>query len=149
MQLINEMLVYPEEVGKNQCYMFTANSTLTHNGELVMVADSALDFKKAYPNTPKGFGRRIMHLTQFNALFTLQDEGVIGALQTKYHWKEESPLELVETSLEILKGAAHKNPDYTFHLPFPGIGKDGLSIEQVMPLVEKLPDNVRVYLDAR
>jgi len=45
----------------------------------------------------------------------------------------------------MLKAYAFKTPTKIIHLPFPGIGFGGLSVEAVEPLLRVLPDNVCVW----
>ena len=67
------------------------------------------------------------------------------AFQTKIHYKDKSPLDLVKKSVTRLKFLATLFDDCLFGLPFPAINNGGLTKEVVLPIIESLPDNVLVF----
>lgn len=73
----------------------------------------------------------------------------ISAFQVKYHWADEADLDLIAVSVATLIVEAEINlkcdPDWTAFLNFPGIGNGRLKREDVLPLVEKLPDCITVW----
>lgn len=83
----------------------------------------------------------------FGVRFVKHNSQWIGAFQTKYNWQDPSPLELVKYSVFKLTEIARVRPKYIFHLPFPAISNGGQSVDDVLPLLKCLPDNVIVYLD--
>ena len=146
MILVNKRLDYARGLVGDNIYMFTANSTIRNNGCLVMGAGCAKAVRDTYQGIDQLFGDKI-DINQYGVEFVQWKEQFIGAFQTKYHWQNGSPLGLVEYSCQKLTHIANKRPQHTFHLPFPAISHGGRGVEEVMPLVKMLPDNVIVYLD--
>lgn len=150
MILKRELLQYQKgEVGNN-IYMFTANSTLNQNGGLVMGAGNAKAVRDTYVGIDKSFGNKVEHLSEFNVLFvpcpTNNTVQWIGAFQSKIDWKDKSPLQLVQNSVNKLKHIAEERPQHTFHLPCPAVNHGGRSKKEILDMLQILPDNVVVYL---
>lgn len=156
MKLINSLLEYPNEIPEKHVYMFTGNKTVMRSGELIMGGGNALAFKKAYPESPIAFGNiftlkivnrdtvlnYFMDASRFKA-----GKGLLGCMFTKINPKDPSPLEMVIEAIEDLKiTATTHGRNFTFHLPYPSIGLGGLKREDLDPYIEKLPDNVYVYV---
>jgi len=146
MILIKDKLIYPTFVKQNCVFLFTSNSIVKKDGTLVMGAGSAKDFKEVYTKAPKYFGGVVKDFPTIPVHLVRRDEGLVGSFKTKNHWKEPSTLEIVKTSVKMLKLHAETHPEWSIYLPFPGIGFGGLDIESVLPLLEELPDNVFVFL---
>lgn len=71
----------------------------------------------------------------------------IGIFQVKYHWGKPAVMDLIEYSVGRLCEMLCESPmsGWSVSLNFPGIGNGGLEKEVVMPLVQRLPDNVTVW----
>jgi len=68
-------------------------------------------------------------------------------LQTKRNWKDESPLELVQKSIERLDEISRRDPKTTFHCPKFGCGHGKRDwLKEIRPLCVNLPDNVWIYV---
>ena len=64
----------------------------------------------------------------------------------KSHWKEPARLDIIEQSCKVLSYFLAKYPEISrVDLNFPGIGNGKLKREDVLPLIEQLPDNVHVW----
>lgn len=142
-----------DELGKADLILFTANSMLkqTPKGpELVMGKGAAKEAKDRFPRLPLFLGQMI---------FTYGLQGMsygvmvpawhptwgtfVGAFQTKYDWRDKSDLDLIRFSCHCLTDML---PPYArIALPFPGVGNGGRKREDVLPLLEGLPDHVWVY----
>lgn len=147
MILKHERLSYKRGLVGSEIFMFTANSTIRANGNLVMGAGSAKSVRDIYQGIDKQFGSKIVNLQEFNVTFVKWKEQWIGAFQTKLHWQKESPLYLVRDGVEKLTRIANERPQWVFHLPCPAVNHGGQSVKDVLPLLEQLPDNVIIYLD--
>ena len=93
------------------------------------------------------FGEKIVSGKEFNLSFVKYNTQWIAAFQTKVDWRKESPLHLVKDSVDTLTTVATEHPKWTYHLPFPAISHGGQSVDEGLPLLHNLPDNVLVYLD--
>jgi len=147
MILKRKRLKYERGLVGNEIFMFTANSTIRSNGNLVMGSGCARTVRDFYKGIDKTLGKCINHLDIFGVKFVQHGEQFIGAFQTKINWQDSSPLDLVETSIGMLKQVAKKRPNHTFHLPCPAVNHGGQTVEDVLPMLDKLPDNVIIYLD--
>ena len=76
--------------------------------------------------------------------YILQHKNII-AFQTKRHYRDNSPIDLVSKSMNRLKFLATVFEDSIFGLPFPAINNGGLNREDVLPMLFSLPDNVLVF----
>jgi hypothetical protein len=127
-----------------------------------MGAGVALEAKKKFKGIDEVFGAYIHTIINVGRLFQQHITGMsstgcclygcvpklyhsLGMFQTKYHWKDKSPLDLIEFSTNMLHHYAESRPDETFHLPYPGINNGGLRPGQVYPIIKNLPDNVFVW----
>ncbi len=150
---VGDMLAHYEEIVESKGYMlFTANSTLKSNQELVMGAGIAKQVAQMFPLMPAIAGRVVRDRCNDKGVYgVIMDTGrkpmmPIGLFQTKTDWKKNSTLELVEHSLSVLSAYAHKTRTYDFHVNFPAIGKGGLRREDVVPLLmDILPRNVHIW----
>ena len=123
----------------------TTNSILNKKGELVMGAGIALEAKNRYPKLPSVFGDKVDRLDAVGGdYYILQHKNII-AFQTKRHYRENSPVDLVRKSINRLKFLATFFDDKVFGLPFPAINNGGLKKEDVLPMLLVLPDNVLVF----
>jgi hypothetical protein len=139
-----------EQYNGRDLLLFTANSVISGNG-LVMGKGAALDFKRAFPHLPFALAglmreRGIDSAGDFGLLVVndLEGQPTLGAFQTKRHWKHPSQLEIIEASLERLSQHLLET-DQTVHLNFPGVGLGKLNRNQVLPLLEGLPERVTIW----
>jgi len=131
----------------------TCNNQLTKQGSLVMGAGAAREMLKYFPKAAQTAGEVIGKVREhsksdfYGFLLTLDTDHdrLLGFLQTKYHWRDPSPLELVERSLIVFALSADRHPDISFACNMPGIGLGGLAREVVVPLVNSLPENITFY----
>ena len=143
--------------------LVTCNSYIKKDGSLVMGRGAALEMKMKYPNIDKDFGNILSykydgvpeHLTYgvtlvcgFPYLNTqpelemgIVSKKLFGVFQVKYHYKDDANLDLIRFSTEMLCGIFGKAS-----MNFPGIGFGHLQYKDVLPIVEKLPDNVTLYM---
>lgn len=157
MQIIEKDILDDEEILDYIC--FTSNSFVKNNGSLVMGAGFAKSIKDKFPNIDLEFGKLInsitdlvsIHRTSYDILkrnfprYGLVFIDNIGAFQTKYSFNNPSTVELIQFSTEKLKEFAENNPNKLIGLNYPGIGLGKLQEEQVLPIIETLPDNVLIY----
>lgn len=119
----------------------TTNGMVKLNGECVMGRGNALQATQKVPGIAKELGSLIKE--QGN-MVTLLDEGRILAFPVKKLWMLKADLALIAESARLLGVMAREMADTMFYLPRPGCGNGGLEWEQVRPMLEGLPGNVRV-----
>lgn len=126
----------------------TTNSFVKRDGKLVMGRGIAQQVRDSYPGIDYDFGTRILKEKAFLKEYNLLHSRVhpkFYAFQVKYHWFSEADLKLIENSCKMLKLRAELEEHNIFFLNFPGIGNGKLSREDVLPLIEDLPDNVTIW----
>lgn len=124
----------------------TTNAISKSNGNLVFGAGIAKQADQRHPKLKVEYGKQLRERGLFNKFYgLLLAEKKYIAFQTKYHWNSNSPLELVQRSIEMLIRLANKYPDKTFALPNKGINNGCLHPNVVLPALKQLPDNVTVF----
>lgn len=147
MQIVRAKLNYTSLPMSGHIHFFTANQVIKTNGRLVMGAGNAKACLDAHPNIDLAMARlfqkyphKLVHTVGSSLSY-----GFVGAFIVKDHWRRPADINLVIKATGQLEQLANDNPSYTFHLPFPPIGKGGLSEHEVYPIIQQLPDNVLVY----
>lgn len=131
----------------NSLAIITTNAIVKNNGALVMGAGIAKTVRDSYPGIDRQFGSWIKHNMDSDKVygFLFNPDEDIAIFQVKKHYADNADLGLIEHSTNMLKAVALEYPDSTFHLNYPGIGNGKLSIGDVQPIIERLPDNVVVW----
>ncbi len=122
--------------------LFTSNSTLNSKKELVMGKGTAKTIKDMFPTLPKYFGKN-MESDEYNMMINLEYK--IIALQTKFHFKYNSPFELVKRSVEKLIKYAEDNPHLRIATPIPGVNNGNLDTMEVLSLFIDKPKNLDIW----
>lgn len=134
----------------------TTNGMVTANG-LVMGKGIAAFAKHRNAHLPEEWGKRVKqegkrlwnsNIYKYGILWpkaSFPNTPDLCAFQTKLHWKDPSPIGLIETSVSQLLKITKVIKDIPIYLPMPGCGNGGLKEEQVLPFLECLPDNVFVW----
>ena len=128
-------------------FCITTNAALTKQSALVMGAGIARQARDRFPGLDLKFGQVIAKLEQPYGLLVLADYPAekVAAFQVKQHFRQNANLSLIEKSTEMLMGWCSAHPDATVALNFPGIGHGKLDKGEVLPIIEKLPDQVQVW----
>jgi len=128
-------------------FCITTNATINKNGELVMGRGIALEAKTRFPELARRLGDIFTSVADMlpNCWYGLILVDNIVAFQTKVDWKNQSDLDLIKFSTGLLAEMATEHLNEQFHLNFPGIGNGGLKREDVLPIIQDLPDNVTVW----
>lgn len=122
-------------------FCITTNSTIKRNGELVMGAGIAREARDRFPDLAAKAGKLITPLSTYGLIII----GKIGLFQTKKHFADNSPLDLIKYSTDKLCEFALAFPDQIIYLNYPGINHGRLTEELVSPVIQCLPDNVTVW----
>jgi hypothetical protein len=144
------MKIIYDDLFKSPCdyVIVTTNNSFDKNGRLIMGKGAALDFKKAYPEMIDIFSALIKKQMDASGYYGLILDKDTGIFQVKYDWRNPADLELITKSTYELLRFAKSHKDWDFGMNFPGIGKNTgeLTVEEVLPIVSKLPDNVYLYI---
>jgi hypothetical protein len=134
---------------KPNLMLVTGNSFLTKGGDVVMGAGAALKLKVAMPGVDTWFGQEINRICGSLGMYGLivHPQRNIGLFQTKYHFKNNADIDLIQESSYHLNIwlSENGNEDRVVYLNYPGIGNGRLPIGDVEPIVNQLPDNVIVW----
>lgn len=131
---------------KGDYLLITSCGWLNAKGELVMGRGTAKEAKLKWPTLPRVFGDMI-HEREYNLIWAhgFDPYLAVGAFQTKYHYGQPADLDLIDRSTEQLCVVAQVFADGSFGMPLPGAGFGHLSRDQVLPVIDRLPNNVFVY----
>jgi len=141
------MKIIYDDLFTNSCTytLVTTSNSFTKDGRLVMGKGAALDLKKKVVDIDRTFADLLRTRTTNNFYgFVIWEK--YGIFQVKYNFKDPAVLDLIRASTYVLTKFAKSHKDWTFAMNYPGIGAGQLSIEEVMPIVSKLPDNVYLYI---
>lgn len=133
--------------------VFTGNKFIRKDGALVMGRGAAREVRDTHPWVQYAAGKAIgISSTDFGFLLLTNSDlrERVGIFQVKRHFMEDARLDLITNSLVALADWYHSVADAygidTVAMNAPGIGNGGLRYEQVMPLLEHVPDWLHVYV---
>ena len=110
------------------------------DGKLIMGAGAAKAMRDRYPGIDRWAATQIT-----GKRYGWISNGTVGMFQSKINYWEPSTVKLIEFSVKKLLAWLEQRPGITVALNFPGIGLGGLTEEEVLPLIEVLPDTVTIY----
>lgn len=108
--------------GSNSYIGVTTNGVIRSNGSLIMGKGIALEARERFKGVDKLLGTLVKN--QGNNVYLLASHGIFS-FPTKDHFKDVSPLELIERSCQQLREAMNKVPNKQFYLIPPGCGLGG------------------------
>lgn len=127
-----------------QIFLATTNNVIVGNS-LVMGAGSAFEMTQRFYGADREFAAAIKQ-TKNPQRYLLVCIGKYGIIQTKYHYKDPSPIELISDSLGRLARLAELFPTTIIHCPFPGIGLGRLRETIVKPYLDGLVQSENVHI---
>lgn len=113
------------------------NSQRDSRGLAIMGAGLALEAKLKIKGIATELGLMLKYGNDVHSL----DQGRIRSFPTKYRWKENASLALIQESVYSLGAEARGSPDTIFVMTRVGCGLGKLRWEEVKPILEQLPDN--------
>lgn len=123
-------------------FMITTNPIRRKDGAVVMGRGIAREAKERFPDLPYHFGRRLeSNGNQFVGCIS----DPIWYFMVKDHWAQPAKLEIIDASVEDCLYKFNEFDGMRVDLNFPGIGNGQLSREDVLPLMERLPDNFHIW----
>ena len=127
-------------------FIVTTNSYIRTDGALVMGRGIAKQLRDRFPGIDKALAAGVKHLGYYGLSAAVgPDFQTIVALQVKYHFADKATLELITASTNTLNAWSRRFNDRRYDMNFPGIGYGGLAYDDVLPIVETLPNNVHVW----
>jgi hypothetical protein len=136
--------------GKTDHFIITTNPVVRNDGACVMGAGIAKQFAQRFPNGPFDLGQEIIlheradYVLDYGAIGTY-DGQLVQFFMVKDHWGNPAKLRIIRDSARRLREVARHHRDQRYDLNFPGIGNGKLTKEEVLPMIEDLPDNVHVW----
>lgn len=124
---------------------FTSNGITKKDGKLVMGAGVAKVFRDTFVGIDQEAGTLVKK--NGNICQVVRDTFVLGkplsivAFPTKYHWKDDSDLDLIEKSASELYNMANQYGWKTVFLPKPGCNNGRLDWNDVKALLQPKLDN--------
>lgn len=136
--------------GKTDMFLFTANPIINKQGLAVMGRGIALQLAERVPTIRRDFAERMRLLAEFWGpcncdIIDRYDDQSVGFFMVKDHWKNQARLDIIERSCKELDSWIMDDAMDRVDLNFPGIGNGKLKRGDVLPIIEKLPDNVHVW----
>lgn len=137
-------------------FLVTTNPIVNRQGLAVMGKGMAKQAADRFPALRKDFADRLAKKEyEESPVFTIgkyqSGTGMfahqlrIGCFMVKHNWKDKANLRLISDSTEHLSALIDYVGVGRVDLNFPGIGNGGLAREAVLPIIERLPDNVHVW----
>jgi hypothetical protein len=129
-------------------HIVTTNATLHIGDRLVMGRGAALEARHHIDlNIDLVCGERIKSLNAVDGKYGFQTIlPYFGIFQVKKNWRDNAEFELIRYSAHLLASYANFHEKLTFRLNFPGIGAGRLMFDDVVGLLEILPNNVTVCM---
>lgn len=141
--------------GKTDLFMITTNPIIRKDGAVVMGRGIAKEAATRFPQLPYEFGRMVKFMTiqdvsrktMWSSIGVIgqYDLQNIGFFMVKNHWKQPAELDIIRRSADELKNSPFTRQYKRIDLNFPGIGNGKLNREDVLPLMQELPDNVHIW----
>ena len=135
---------------ESNLFLITTNAFVKRNKELTMGRGMAKQAATRDSQIPLYFGREMKrqgnHMQVYGLFIPpLWPTRKEGAFQTKLHWQDRADIEIIQASTRELMDWAYEHHFMRADLNFPGIGLGRLHREEVLPIMEILPDNVHIW----
>lgn len=138
--------------GKTDLFLFTSNPLVNKQGLAVMGRGIAKQVADRHPEIRKDFGGMLSSDFLFYPTDLIGEYGgqAVGYFMVKDHWREPARLAIIEASVNATISTLEVHASYgldvgRIDLNFPGIGNGRLRREDVLPIIERLPDTVHVW----
>lgn len=142
--------------GKTDLFLITTNPIRRKDGALVMGRGIALEAANRFQELPFQFGAAVEKnynnreycdpLAHCHCMMVGKFDGqAMGYFMVKNHWREPADLDVIRHSTRELNAMARYLGDRRYDVNFPGIGNGRLKREDVLPIIEVLPNNVHVW----
>lgn len=139
--------------GNTDLFMITTNPIRRLDGAVVMGRGIAKQAKDRFPQLPYDFGHKVEPGSRVGLIGEYEGQ-MVGFFMVKDHWRNAADPGIIrESALALASCMQYTDPvtgerrlsDKRVDMNFPGIGNGRLRREDVLPLLEHLPDNVHVW----
>lgn len=139
--------MFVDDNDPNTVLVATGNSVVYNDkgtNRVVMGRGAALMMRDQFPRVDYFFADLISD-PFYGYVEVEYKERRLGLFQTKYHWRDDSTLGLIEMSTRQFNN--NIRPNTTYRLNFPGIGLGNLREhrEKILTIVSLLPDTVEIW----
>lgn len=135
-EVIGNLWTYPADYR-----IITTNGSLKRDGCAVMGRGCAFQATKRYKFLQRDLGKLLSD--SGNKLYVFMNLQLI-TFPVKYKWYEKANLDLIQKSTKELLSQIHGRGNLIYVMPRPGCGNGQLDWVDVKPILEILPDNVKV-----
>ncbi len=129
-------------------YIVTTNSTIKRDGRLVMGRGAALEARNKIKDIDLECGAAINGRGLYGFIEVKSPTRVgkagFGIFQVKRIFNADAELDIIKYSTDMLEVYAERNAEIQIRMNFPGIGAGRLKYNDVLPLLQSLPDNVTI-----
>lgn len=139
--------------GKTDMFLITTNPIINKQGLAVMGRGIAKQMADRYPEVRKDFANT-MHTIKACKMWPCYTDSIgaygypkqpVGFFMVKDHWAAQARPEIIRNSVRELCAWIDDCQYHRVDLNFPGIGNGKLRRDDVLPLLEPLPDNVHIW----
>lgn len=135
--------------GNTSLFLITTNPITRKDGMAVMGRGIAKEAATKFPEIQRSFGQLLEahnNKPTNSCDWICQLEGQdVGYFMVKDHWAANADLEIIKKSVNSLLIWINHMQWGRIDLNFPGIGNGKLHREDVLPILEVLPNNVHVW----
>lgn len=135
--------------GNTDLFLITTNPITRKDGAAVMGRGIAKEAATKFPEIQRSFGQFLEsqdNKPHNNCDWICQLDGQdVGYFMVKKHWAAKADLDIIKRSTNSLMEWLDIKDWGRVDLNFPGIGNGGLVREDVLPIIQLLPDNVHVW----
>lgn len=135
-EVVGDLWTYPAD-----WRVITTNGFVKKNGECVMGRGCAKEFADTHKYFPSVLGQFIQQ--EGNHVAFWHEEKLI-TFPVKHNWWEKADPDLIKRSIGEMLNHVWFYGDREYVMPRPGCGNGQLNWEDVRPILEPLPDNVKV-----
>lgn len=134
-------------ISRDSIILVSGNSFITKEDKLVMGKGAARQMKDRLPGIDLYLGNYIRNTCEHLGFYgvALATNCANGVFQTKFHFKDNSKLEIIKQSVYVLNKFLEEYPDFKVSMNYPGIGLGNLKEEQVYPIIVNLSNRITIY----
>jgi len=131
----------PTKRDYTEAICITTNGIIRNNGRAVMGAGVAKAFRDRFPGIDKNLATHILQCGNVPGNLGVYEGCLVLSFPTKYHWSDNSDLELIQQSAKLLREMVDNIGVTTVYLPRPGCANGHLNWDDVKASIEPYFDD--------